>query len=168
MDWEEGGLDLPPVAVVADLPKTDVAAEIAADYSLLGLAQDRHLLELLRPMLVDWGIATSAELTSMPDGVKARVAGRIEIVQRPPPAKGIAFVSVEDEHGLANLLLFPDAYQRNKRALRASPVIIAEGVVQREKGAQHLITERVVPIQLDGTTEIIDPEAVPGPAKEYQ
>ena len=167
MHWDEGGLDLPPDVVPARLPATTTSDAVAADYSLLGLAQDLHLLELFRPQLADLGVLTTAELESQPHGARARVAGRIEIVQRPPPAKGIAFVSIEDEHGLANLLLFPDSYQRNRRALRASPVIIAEGEVQRERGAMHLITERIVPVQIDGDVASIEPGDVPGPAKEF-
>jgi error-prone DNA polymerase len=167
MHWDEGGLDLPPVVVAAELPVTTTSDAVAADYSLLGLAQEEHLLALFRPQLADLGVLTTAELEAQPHGARARVAGRIEIVQRPPPAKGIAFVSIEDEHGLANLLLFPDAYDRNRRALRASPVIIAEGEVQRERGALHLITERIVPVEIDGDVASIAPDDVPGPAKEY-
>jgi DNA polymerase III alpha subunit len=97
-----------------------------------------------------------------------RVVRREGRLQRPGPAKGIAFASLEDEHGLANLLLYPDAYERNWHALRASPVVIAEGVVQHEKGALHLVTDRVVPVQLDGTTDGVAPDDIPGPAKEFE
>jgi error-prone DNA polymerase len=157
MHWDEGALDLPPVATPAALPATTVAEVVAADYGLVGLAQGPHLVALVRPALAERGVLTSAELGELPHGVRAAVAGRLEVLQRPPAAKGIAFASIEDEFGLVNLLFYPDAYQQNRRALRVAPVIIAEGTVQRDHGALHLVTDRVVPVAMT------DPDADDGP-----
>jgi len=168
MHWSEGGLDLPPVVIAADLPAMTATETVGADYALLGLAQGRHLMSLLRPRLAELGVVTAMEVAALPHGARTRVAGRLEILQRPGPAKGIAFVSVEDETGLANLLLFPDRYQANRRAFRASPIVIADGVVQHEKGAMHLITDRVVPVTLDGQRAGMEAEWVPPPAKEFR
>jgi error-prone DNA polymerase len=168
MNWNEGGLDLPPTVLQAELPPMAAADVIGADYGLLGLAQGPHLMALLRPQLAELGVVTATELVALPHGTRARVAGRVEILQRPGPAKGIAFVSLEDETGLANVLLFSDKYQANRSAFRASPVVIAEGVVQHEKGAMHLITDRVVPLSLEGESATIHAGQIPPPAKEFR
>jgi error-prone DNA polymerase len=148
---------------------------VAADYGLLRLAQGEHLLSLYRPQLAELGVATSVEVAGMATGERARVAGRLEVLQRPPSAKGVAFASLEDELGLTNLLFYSDAFERCRRALRASPVVIAEGAVQHEKGALHLIVERVTPVGLDGPDGDGDlgagrvaPLDVPAPAKAYR
>jgi error-prone DNA polymerase len=141
--------------------------EVAADYSLLGLAQGEHLLALYRPQLAEMGVVSGAEFETMAHGARAKVAGRIEIVQRPGQAKGIAFVSLEDETGLINLLCYPKVYERYRRVLRASPIIVGEGRVQRLKGTLHLIVERLLPIDIRSGAPGIEADDVPGPAKEY-
>jgi error-prone DNA polymerase len=168
MRWDIGPLDLPPIVLEAPLPRTSRVEEVAADYSLLGLAQGDHLLALYRPQLTELGVVTGAEFDTMAHGAAAKVAGRIEIVQRPGPAHGIAFVSLEDETGLINLLCYPKIYDQFRWALRASPVVIGEGKVQRQKGTLHLIVDRLVPVDIRSGAAGIDPDAVPGPAKEYQ
>jgi error-prone DNA polymerase len=170
MDWTVGELDLPPASSApAPLPPLGLADRIAADYRLLGLAQGPHLLSLARPYLAELGVVPSHLLGALPTGQRTRVAGRVEVVQRPPPAKGIAFVSIEDEMGLVNLLLYPPVYQRYRQALRGAPVIIAEGVVQHEKGALHLIVDKIAGVTLgDDEAPALPLDALPGPAKMYQ
>lgn len=168
MRWDAGPMDLPPVVVYASLPVTTRIDEMAADYGLLGLAQAEHLMSLYRPQLAAMGCVTSAELETLPHGVAAKIAGRLEIVQRPGPAKGIAFVSIEDEFGLANLLCYPLVYDRVRSALRASPVILAEGHIQRQKRTLHLIVDNIQPVDVRSGVPGLDPEELPGPAKEYQ
>jgi error-prone DNA polymerase len=168
MRWEAGPMDLDPVVIHARLPLTSRVEEVAADYSLLGLAQGEHIMSLYRTQLAGLGCVTSAELDQLAHGVRAKVAGRLEIVQRPGPAKGIAFVSIEDEYGLANLLCYPKVYERVRRALRASPIIMADGHVQRQKRTLHLIVEQIVPIDVTSGAQGVMPEDIPRPAKEYQ
>ena len=136
-------LALAPVVTPADLPPTTVADAVAADYGLLGLAQETHLVALYRPRLAEIGAITSRALEVQPHGTKVRIGGRIEVIQRPPTAKGVAFISLEDEFGLVNLILFPDVYERYRFVFRHAPILIAEGVVQREKGALHVIVDAV-------------------------
>jgi error-prone DNA polymerase len=138
---------------------------VASDYQLLGLAQDLHLLALYRPQLADLGVVTSLELTALPHGARAKVAGRLEVLQRPPPAKGIAFASIEDEHGLVNLLFYPDIYERCRRVLRAAPVLLADGMVQHERGSLYLIVERVAPVAV-GEEVCYDSECHPHHERE--
>jgi error-prone DNA polymerase len=148
MDWPEGELDLPPAATPAALPELSLADAVAADYRLLGLAQGPHVVALARPFLAELGAVLSTTLPALPTGQRVRVAGRVEVIQRPPPAKGIAFVSIEDEEGLVNLLLYPAVYQRFRQVLRGAPILVAEGLVQHEKGALHVIVDQVAAVTL--------------------
>lgn len=73
-----------------------------------------------------------------------RVAGRVEVVQRPGTAKGICFVSLEDETGLTNLILHPQTYSACPAVLRHAAVVLAEGLVQQDHGAVHVLVRRLV------------------------
>jgi len=143
MVWDEGGLDLAPSGRPAELPPVTLADAVAADQALLGLAQHAHPLALLRLHLADLGAVASRDVGALPHGARVRVAGRVEVVQRPGTAKGIAFVSLEDEHGLVNLVLYPGVYEQCRAVLRAAPVVLAEGVVQHERGAVHVVVREL-------------------------
>ena len=144
MRWAEGELDLSVETRAARLPRTEHADVIAADYDLLGVAQDAHLVSLIRPELALRDVLPCDLLATQPDGVPARVAGRLEVLQRPGTAKGVAFATLEDETGLANLILYPKVFEAYRGVFRAAPVLIAEGRVQHDRGTVHLITERVM------------------------
>jgi error-prone DNA polymerase len=172
MQWREGELAIPPVVLPAPLPPTTATDEVASDYGLLGLAQGQHILALYRPHLAQMGVVSAAEATATADGESVRVAGRVEIVQRPQLAKGIVFGAIEDETGMVNLLLYPDVYERFRRVFRESPVIIAEGRVQHEHGALHVIIDRLIPVELGepeaGAGEGLRPEDIPAPSKLFR
>ncbi len=171
MDWQPNELAIPPVVLPAPLPPTTEAERTATDYALLGLPQGEHLMALYRPQLANLEAITSAQFAALANGERARVAGRLEVLQRPPPAKGIAFASIEDEYGLVNLLFYPDVYERCRQTLRTSPVILAEGHVQHDRGASHLIVTQVVPLVLDGWSGDdggVSIDDLPPPAKVYR
>jgi len=146
MHWRAGELDLPSTHLDVSLPATGIGDEVAADYELLGVAQREHLLALLRPALAEHGAQPCAELISLPDRTAARLAGRLEVLQRPGTAKGVAFATLEDETGLANLILYPAVFERFRWTLRASPVLLADGQVQHDRGTAHLVVESVTPV----------------------
>ena len=144
MAWEEGGLDLPPVSTAAVLPAAGEAAGAAAERVLLGLSSGAHPLARLRPLLAQDGVLTGADLAARPQGTAVRVAGRVEVVQRPGTAKGICFVSLEDETGLTNLILHPQTYSACRAVLRHAAVVLAEGLLQQDHGAVHVLVRRLV------------------------
>ncbi len=149
MQWEEGGLDLPPVVTEARLRPGGSGDRIEAEETLLGLSQGEHPMSRLRARLASQGILTSDQVEDSPDGAQVRMAGRVEIVQRPGTAKGMCFVSLEDERGLINLVLSPRVYERARDVLRHAPVVLAEGQVQHEHGSLHLITRRLMALEPD-------------------
>lgn len=144
MAWEEGSLDLPPTATAATLPPAGAAAGAAAERVLLGLSSGAHPLARLRPLLAQDGVLKGADLAERPQGTVVRVAGRVEVVQRPGTAKGICFVSLEDETGLTNLILHPQTYSACRAVLRHATVVLAEGLVQQDHGAVHVLVRRLV------------------------
>ncbi len=139
MRWDAGGLDLPPAVTPAAMAPDTLADAVAADAELLGLAQHAHPVALVRPALAARGAIPTREVEALPHGAAVRVAGRVEVVQRPGTAKGIAFVSLEDEHGLVNLVLYPQVYARDRDVLRRAAVVVADGRVQHDRGAVHVV-----------------------------
>jgi error-prone DNA polymerase len=88
------------------------------------------------------GVVTSSDLEDLPDGRTVQVAGLSVIRQRPPTAKGHVFITLEDEHGLVNLIVRPAVYARYHDALRNAPLLWAEGRLQREGRAISVLVYR--------------------------
>ncbi len=97
------------------LPKMSAAEEVLADYRAAGLSLRAHPLEFLRAELTRRGIARAEELKTLPDSKPVRVAGIVLVRQRPGTAKGITFVTLEDETGTANLIVRPAVWRRCAR-----------------------------------------------------
>jgi error-prone DNA polymerase len=85
---------------------------------------------------------SSAELAGRRAGDVVRVAGWAVVRQRPPTARGVLFVTLEDEEGLINLIVPPDVYERHRAALRDAPLLWAEGRLQREGHAVSVLVRR--------------------------
>jgi error-prone DNA polymerase len=140
--YQEDGLDLEVPVEAVDLPVLGDAERMAWEYELLGLAPGGHVMALYRDALRRQGVLTSRELAGRRDGERVRVAGWAVVRQRPPTAKGMLFVSLEDEDGLINLVVRPDVYERYRDALRNAPLLWAEGRVQREGEAISVLVHR--------------------------
>ncbi len=149
MRWDPAELAIEPAVAAVGLPPTTAAEAVLADYKHLGLAQGAHLAELLRPAFADAGCVPCAELADSPHGAPLAIGGRLEVLQRPQSAKGIAFVTLEDETGFANLVLYPAVFEAHRHVFRRSPVVIAAGRVQQDGGVAHLIVERVQAVAWD-------------------
>jgi error-prone DNA polymerase len=138
MLWTLGGLHYEEEVLVeapeipAELPDLTEREALRWDYELLGLSPDDHPMRLWRPRLRDRGIVSAAELAAEEPGRVVEVAGMVIVRQAPPTAKGHLFITLEDETGLANLIIRPDLYERERALLRGSSALLAGGVVQRE------------------------------------
>ena len=147
--WELGGLEYReeeldievPVEAVA-LPALSRKERLGWEYELLGLAPGEHVMQLYRGRLQKRGVVTSSDLEDLPDGRTVQVAGLSVIRQRPPTAKGHVFITLEDEHGLVNLIVRPAVYARYHDALRNAPLLWAEGRLQREGRAISVLVYR--------------------------
>ncbi len=149
--WELGGLmyseegldiDVPVEAVV--LPDLRQAERLGWEYELLGLASDDHVMSLYREALAARGVLSSQALAEQRAGQKVRVAGRVVVRQRPSSAKGYLFITLEDEMGLANLVVRPKVYERYRAAIRNSALLLVEGHLQREGEAFSVMVHSAV------------------------
>jgi error-prone DNA polymerase len=125
------------------LPAMPISHEVAADYQTAGLSLKRHPLSLIREQLRELKIITAAELGETPHGRRVRVAGLVLIRQRPGTASGIVFATLEDETGVANLIIRPEVYDRYRPAARHATLLQAEGHVQRQGQVIHVMTQRM-------------------------
>ena len=88
------------------------------------------------------------ELARMPDRAPVEVAGLVIVRQRPQTAKGIVFVSLEDETGIANLVVMPDVYERCRPVVRGAPFLLARGEVERSGNVVNVRVSSVAPLAL--------------------
>jgi error-prone DNA polymerase len=106
--------------------------EIVADYASLGLTLRRHPLALLRPQLAKKGYLSAAEVCALAHGDEVRTAGLVICRQHPASARGVIFVTIEDETGTVNLVVWQSVSARQRRELLHSRLLAVSGVVQRE------------------------------------
>ncbi|MBW3665902.1 MAG: hypothetical protein KY469_22700 [Actinobacteria bacterium] len=108
---------------------------MVADYATTGLSIARHPLTLLRGRLTGRGALTSAELERTAHGTKVSIGGLVVARQRPATANGVVFLLLEDEHGTVNVIVPPPVYDRDRLAVRAEPLVLAEGRLERHAAA---------------------------------
>ncbi|WP_295446966.1 error-prone DNA polymerase [uncultured Thiodictyon sp.] len=140
-------LALPPPPDAADPPRLPVpteGAEIVADYAALGLSLRRHPLALLRPRLNAWRLLTAQEVGEVPPGARIATAGLVINRQRPGTAGDVTFVTLEDETGQINLVVWKQLAERQRAVLLGSRLLGVDGEVQREAGVTHLIARRLL------------------------
>ena len=150
--WMAAGLErqsrLPEEAPVNEAaPQLRPPAEgedIVADYESTGLTLGRHPLALLRRRLRSMRLFTAMELQALPDGKSARTAGIVTCRQRPGTANGVVFVTLEDETGYTNVVVWNNVVERQRRELLGSRLLGVEGQIQREGEIMHLVAHRLL------------------------
>lgn len=125
------------------LPRMDPAAEVVADYRTAGLSLKGHPMSFVRARLDRSRILTAERLAQVADGKWARVAGIVLLRQRPSTAKGITFVTLEDETGTANLLIRPEIWDRYRPVAKTASALIAHGSLQNQAGVIHLLVRKL-------------------------
>ena len=116
---------------------------IVADYAALGLTLGRHPLSLLRGRLAAAGIHPATQLAQFAPGTVVRVAGIVLARQRPATASGVTFVTLEDESGHVNIIVWRDLGQQQRRELVHAQLLEVRGELQREAGVTHVIAARL-------------------------
>ncbi|MBU0723345.1 MAG: error-prone DNA polymerase [Alphaproteobacteria bacterium] len=153
--WQVRGLDLSPLPLftAADnarpepavaLPAMALGEQVVEDYAVTGLSVKRHPLALLRDRLTADRMRACAELATLPSGAKVRVAGLVLVRQRPGTASGVIFATLEDETGIANIIIWPKVFEANRKALLGSRLLGVEGILQREESVTHVIAARLI------------------------
>ncbi|HBK46829.1 MAG TPA: error-prone DNA polymerase, partial [Xanthomonadaceae bacterium] len=128
----------PEEATIA-LPAPRLGEEIISDYRSTGLSLGKHPMALLRPQMAARRIIGLHELQGRHHGAGVHVAGLVTQRQRPGTAKGTIFVTLEDEHGMVNVIVWPHVALRRRRALLESRLLAVRGRWERADGVAHLI-----------------------------
>ncbi len=161
--WIVKGLELEALALLAPLagimppepeaklPVMSVGEHVAEDYATLGFSLKHHPLALLRPDLDRRGIVPAEQLKSVPAGQMVRVAGLVLVRQRPGSASGVVFMTLEDETGIANLVVWPSSFERFRREVMTSDLVEARGKVQRAGEDDHVVIHLVLDRLVDLT-----------------
>ncbi|HZZ84421.1 MAG TPA: error-prone DNA polymerase [Anaeromyxobacteraceae bacterium] len=162
VDGAAGGLldGRAPPEEAAGLTPTTAAEEVAADFARLGLSERAHPVSFLRAGLARRGVRTAQELLRVPGGAAVEVAGLVIVRQRPMTASGLTFVSLEDETGIANLVVMPDVYERFRAVVRGEPFVLARGKVER--------SGRVVNVKVRALEPLALAPAVPPQARDFR
>ena len=148
--WSVAGteveLPLAPCAEESALPLLPVPTEgqnLVADYRSIGLTLGRHPLALLRSLFSSREVFTASQLRSLPHENPVSVAGLVTMRQRPGTASGVTFVTLEDDTGYVNLIVWKRIGVQYRRELLHSRLLEAEGYLQREGEVLHVIVERL-------------------------
>ena len=141
-------------------------AEVVQDYVTTGLTLKRHPLALIRPRLHRGGWNQAALLDDAPPGQLVRVAGLVLVRQHPESANGIVFVTMEDESGIANLVLYPDIYEANRAKVLGSMLLACEGVVDRKEVVVHVKAHRLFNLT-HWLSDLVADDGVPQPPQPF-
>lgn len=128
-------------AAVALAPLTE-ACEVVEDYRTLQLSLRAHPLSFLRPDLDGMHILRCGDLARAKDGAKVKVAGVVLIRQR-PGAGNVTFITIEDETGIANTILWQRKFEAQRRIVMTAAMIVVHGTLQREGEVIHIIADRL-------------------------
>ncbi len=150
--WDVAGVE-PPTPVLRAAPVVEAppclrppteGEDLVADYASLGLTLGRHPLALLRERLERMRLATAAEIRRLPHGRSARACGIVVGRQRPDTASGVVFVTLEDETGTVNVVVWAKLGERQRRELLGARLLAVHGVIEREGEVVHLVARRLV------------------------
>jgi error-prone DNA polymerase len=134
---------------VVTLRPMTAGGEVVEDYGRVGLTLRAHPLSFLREDLRRRRIVTCAEAMAARDGRWLEAAGIVLVRQRPGSAKGVMFVTLEDETGIANLVIWAKVLEANRRAILSAGMMAAHGRVQREGDVVHLVAQRITDLSAD-------------------
>lgn len=152
--WQVLGLETPPPLFAAGegtdrpfsfppLPTPSEGDDMKADYENLGFTLGRHPLALLRPLLQKRRTVTAEQLKQLTHGTPVHITGLVTIRQRPGSAKGVLFITLEDETGTSNIIVWPDLLERQRRIVLGASLLSVWGELQREGEVIHVVAHRL-------------------------
>jgi error-prone DNA polymerase len=117
--------------------------DVVEDYRSVGLSLRRHPVSFLRAELAGLGAITAAALEKLRDGKRVTVAGIVLVRQKPGSAKGVMFITAEDETGHVNIIVWPKIFEQQRRLILSAGMIACQGRLQREGDVMHVVAERL-------------------------
>jgi error-prone DNA polymerase len=142
--FEAMGLDEADGAPPAALPRLTAGEEVVGDYQSIRLSLKGHPVAFLRDKLSRAGAMTAEDYKTAKDNRRVSVGGVVLVRQRPGSAKGVVFLTLEDETGVANLVLWPDVFERLRPVAMGARMVLARGRVQRADNVTHLVVEDLI------------------------
>jgi len=135
-----------------------VTAKQATAFDLwsTGVTPNEHAIAHFRPQLDARRVLPAARLNAQPNNLVCRVGGMVITRQRPGTAKGFVFLTLEDETGIVNVIVRPDVYEKYRRVIRTSPVLVIEGKLQKESGCIDVIAQRFWSFDSEGITRGVE------------
>ena len=127
--------------IVLPLPSAD--EDMRADYAMVGTTLGQHPVSMIRKALSARRCRRSGEVARMPHGRNVRVAGLVTLRQRPQTASGVVFMTLEDEDGMTNVVVWRTLVERQRRELLESRLLAVDGRLESRDGVQHLVARRL-------------------------
>ncbi len=143
-----------------DAPELAVHEKVRMDYDILGLSARCHPMVFYREKLAKTRVRSVGEVKRLPDNSTARVAGVVVVCMRPPTRSGkiVVFITLEDETGLADCVVFPKVYEKYGRVIYGNSALIIEGKAQRMGEGLSIIARKVMPLtqayRADNTSQV--------------
>jgi error-prone DNA polymerase len=125
------------------LPIMPLSEHVVNDYRTLRLSLKAHPMSFLRTRVAASRIASCADLKSMRDGAWVSVAGVVLVRQRPGSAQGVVFMTIEDETGVANSVIWPKVLERERKVVMGARLVVVHGRIQRHEDIIHVVAERL-------------------------
>jgi len=133
----------PADALPQTLPGMQPLSEVVQDYQHTGLSLKKHPVSFLRTRLDQMQVTPNEQLIEYPVDRRVRVAGLVLLRQRPGTAKGITFMTLEDETGLANLVIHPGTWEKFRMTARSATALMVRGLLQREGSVIHVVVDKM-------------------------
>jgi error-prone DNA polymerase len=140
--------ELPEIDGESPLAAMTVEERLVADFRATGLTVGPHPMQYRRAEMKRMGIYSASDLAHLPDGRRLRIGGCVIARQRPGTAKGMMFLSLEDETGIANAIVAPDLLQKNRVLLISERFLMIEGILQNQDNVIHIRAEKVSPLRV--------------------
>lgn len=150
--WKAGRAGRPVGPLLSEVPETEpdnpleqmtIPERLFADYHGTGLTIGRHPLAFRREELNEMGVTPARDLSKVPNGGLVRIVGNVIVRQRPGTAKGIVFLSMEDDTGIANAVVMPDLFDEFRLKLVTEPWLLIEGKIQNVEGVVHVLAKKI-------------------------
>ncbi len=125
------------------LPPLRDQEAVTEDYSVFGLSLRNHPMSFMRAEFGSKGMICASDLKNLPNGKFVKIAGLVLFRQRPGTAKGTIFITIEDETGAANLIVWPKFSEKYRRAVFGAKVLLCEGILQKESNVIHVVSRRL-------------------------
>jgi len=147
--WSGPLLDeLPEIDGKSPLAAMTQEERLVADFRATGLTVGPHPMQYRRAEMKKMGIYSAADLAHLPNGRRLRIGGCVIARQRPGTAKGMMFMSLEDETGIANAIVAPDLLHKNRALLISERFLMIEGILQNQDNVIHIRAEKVSPLRV--------------------